>query len=451
LTHQRHLPTVVLSGFKFRCLFCLILCLLAVQRAVAQNGKWKELPFPVSPGQPFSRIDFADSVNGWLLSADGYFTRSTDGGNSWSVASKFPHPGKPREFKLYNERNAVVLMADSMMYGYSKPRAFLITTDGGAKWSSAEFPDTSASAWVGSVSLLRQDRIGFIKTTYDGQYFYSLLYTSSNLGISWDTVTTFYWLANCFGILKNGRMFACPLLQGPPGPCSVDYSDDGIHWNGFIPDAHYLWLVGSWGEYFNDNLCCFNLTYEDGSLGFRILYNATTGASSEIGGWGTGALYDDGSVLSISYPGGLVSDSAGLYDITQSEPHPALPVAQLATLSSRSAWILTSGGRLFKRIDKDTGVEDRTRGLVTALSLEQNYPNPFNPSTVIRYSLNHSGEATLRVFDILGHLVATLHEGSQSSGDYVVEWDASGLPSGLYFYRLESTSSVLVRKALLLK
>jgi hypothetical protein len=67
----------------------------------------------------------------------------------------------------------------------------------------------------------------------------------------------------------------------------------------------------------------------------------------------------------------------------------------------------------------------------------QNYPNPFNPSTTIRYQLPTTGRVTIKVFDLLGQEVATLVHEQKQAGNYSVEWNASNVPSGVYFYRTE--------------
>jgi serine protease len=83
--------------------------------------------------------------------------------------------------------------------------------------------------------------------------------------------------------------------------------------------------------------------------------------------------------------------------------------------------------------------------------LEQNYPNPFNPSTVIRYALPVRGHAILKVFNTLGQEVATLVDGDQEAGIKSVEFNAGGLASGMYFYRLQSEGLVQTRKLLYLR
>ncbi len=87
-----------------------------------------------------------------------------------------------------------------------------------------------------------------------------------------------------------------------------------------------------------------------------------------------------------------------------------------------------------------------------AFLLEQNYPNPFNPETTIRYHVAHPGSIRLEVFDLQGRRVATLVDRQQAQGTYSVQWDASQLASGTYFYRIEANGRVYdTRKALFIK
>jgi hypothetical protein len=83
--------------------------------------------------------------------------------------------------------------------------------------------------------------------------------------------------------------------------------------------------------------------------------------------------------------------------------------------------------------------------------LAQNYPNPFNPSTAIVYRVGSRELVSLRVYDLLGREVATLVNEVKQPGTYTVQWDASSLASGLYFYRLEAGGLVYSKKSIFLK
>ncbi|MCL4551355.1 MAG: T9SS type A sorting domain-containing protein [Bacteroidetes bacterium] len=84
-------------------------------------------------------------------------------------------------------------------------------------------------------------------------------------------------------------------------------------------------------------------------------------------------------------------------------------------------------------------------------ALNQNYPNPFNPSTVINYQLSMNGKVTLKVYDVLGREVKKLVDEYQSRGKYSVNFDASQLASGVYFYELVSGDFISTKKMVLLK
>jgi len=84
-------------------------------------------------------------------------------------------------------------------------------------------------------------------------------------------------------------------------------------------------------------------------------------------------------------------------------------------------------------------------------ALYQNYPNPFNPSTVIKYTLPTASNVKLEVFNVTGEKVTTLVEGFKNEGYYEVNFNASGLPSGLYLYRISAGAFVQTRKMILLR
>ncbi|MDA3886089.1 MAG: T9SS type A sorting domain-containing protein [Candidatus Delongbacteria bacterium] len=97
-----------------------------------------------------------------------------------------------------------------------------------------------------------------------------------------------------------------------------------------------------------------------------------------------------------------------------------------------------------------TGIEEQNTLPVTSL-LYQNYPNPFNPTTEISFSLNQKQDVNLSVFNSKGELVQVLFEGKKEKGNHSINFDASGLNSGVYFYKLSRDETIETRRMLLLK
>ncbi len=95
--------------------------------------------------------------------------------------------------------------------------------------------------------------------------------------------------------------------------------------------------------------------------------------------------------------------------------------------------------------------------LVSGFILEQNYPNPFNPSTKIKFTIPvtlsevEGSLVTLKVYDVLGNEVTTLVNEELSAGEYELDFNATNLTSGIYFYRLKSEDFIQTKKMILLK
>ena len=97
------------------------------------------------------------------------------------------------------------------------------------------------------------------------------------------------------------------------------------------------------------------------------------------------------------------------------------------------------------------GIEPISGNVPEKYSLSQNYPNPFNPTTNIKLQIAKSGFVKLTVFDISGREAATLVNENLNAGEYNVDFNASGLSSGVYFYRIETAGFTDVKKMTLIK
>ena len=103
------------------------------------------------------------------------------------------------------------------------------------------------------------------------------------------------------------------------------------------------------------------------------------------------------------------------------------------------------------RVDESTTSTEIASDLPATVRLGQNYPNPFNPATLIRYDLNRESHVRLQVFDLLGRLVSTLVDDQQAAGAHELRFDATGLSSGTYLYRLDAGGVVQSRRMIVVK
>jgi len=184
---------------------------------------------------------------------------------------------------------------------------------------------------------------------------------------------------------------------------------------------------------------------QDGSIYFRALKADPIPFYPE--------LFDDGS---------YGDNSAGDNTYTNNTVQRDLPETPLGKYGVRIAAVNTSlrqatmvDVETFSIVDEGTGLNEKEI-LPAEFILYQNHPNPFNPSTTIKYEIPSVGTSRdfsvqLKVYDILGREVATLVNEQQKAGYYEVQFDASNLTSGIYFYKLQSGQFVESRKMILLR
>ena len=98
-----------------------------------------------------------------------------------------------------------------------------------------------------------------------------------------------------------------------------------------------------------------------------------------------------------------------------------------------------------------TGIQPVNNIVPDKFSLRQNYPNPFNPVTNIDFSIPQAGQVKMQVYDVTGKVVAELVNSRLNAGTYKVDFDASKLSSGVYFYKIEAEGFTAIKKMMLVK
>ncbi len=163
------------------------------------------------------------------------------------------------------------------------------------------------------------------------------------------------------------------------------------------------------------------------------------------------ALMTSGTIIGT---GGTAGDHRGVLT--------AQPLNLGAAETARVAFGLVMGFSLTDLQNKTSVMRDAYEAIAVAtdpvssdlpqeIHLYQNYPNPFNPTTTISYELPQAADATLTVVDPLGRVVRELASGTQPAGRYEMSFDAAGLPSGVYLYRLKTTDNVETKRMVVVK
>jgi photosystem II stability/assembly factor-like uncharacterized protein len=365
--------------------------------------------------KPLRGTSFIDASHGTVVGDSGTILRTTDGGATWAPQSS----GTTIDcrgvcFTDVNNGTAV-----GGRGGGDDPGIILHTTNGGVTWVK-QFETDSTS--INSVSFT------------DGS-------TGTAVGGGWTDVVG--WWTTILRTTDGGTTW-----RTQPGPQSdilrgVVFTDSntgtavgGANGSGDIPYSSYLiirtndggatWTVqkkvtragnGFNSIFFNDA----NTGTAVGYLGYCSSWNTAHNILRTTDG---GSTWEPQS-------SGTSNPLRGVYFIN----------AKVGTVVGDSGTILrtTNGGV--------TSVEGEERhGIPGQFLVDQNYPNPFNPSTTIRYGLPERSQVHLAVYNTLGQQVTVLQNGEQEAGYHDVRFDASNLPSGVYFYRLQGGSYVETRK-----
>ena len=230
------------------------------------------------------------------------------------------------------------------------------------------------------------------------------------------------------------------IIKGGPGVGWENKSvDPNIHLNRIYNDVELewsdLWAVGSEGKiYYSSNYGIDWTTRNSGVTSDLYDIKFRSGTDGMIVGAGGVVRYTTNAGLtwlSDPYFDGLTNGDIRAISIV--DTNTASAIVHNATESRSGTLILSVSTEPF------TDVKDDGGSIPSAFRLEQNYPNPFNPSTKLSFVISQLSLVTLRVYDLLGREVAVLVNEEKPAGTYEINFDASGLSSGVYYYQLQAT------------
>jgi len=408
------------------------------------HGSWTQVEIEDFTGR-LNKTHFITPQAGWILSSSQIF-RTTDGGESFHEV--VPADEDP-QYEWQRDYQEIFFSDDQTGWIISRYEGIFRTEDGGDTWDRiGEGTDGSFnSVWFhGPDTGWMAGSNGEIRRTGDGGQTWEQLDsgTDERLREIRFADSQIGWVAGNDGTI----------LRTTDGGDSWVEQDSGTDrtLNSFtVFDAQTAWAAG------DDEIILF--TGDGGStwstqhlaedISFRTpdLENIFTIDRDTV--WAVGG-YRQNVLTMFSTDGGLTWARV---------PVPEGWLLKNAHFTnSQSGWAVGESGTILRYSGPGSEAETPVSvhpgdpsELVTELELDQNFPNPFNPTTQIHYSLPEPSNVRLDVFNMLGQRVAVLVNEGKSAGRHTVRFDASGLSSGVYFYRLQTGSQTLARQMMLIK
>lgn len=352
----------------------------------------------------------------------GKIYRSKDNGQTWT--------------RINNDMDAAYVWAIAKKSGgrmfAATEKGLYASTDKGSTWSLKSFAgkDVRAIAVDQSGNLFAGTwGFGMFKSTDNGT-----TWSEVNGGLSCNAIHSLI-------VNDNDEIFA-----GTFGSGVEKSSDHGSSWTKLNLGFDYVWSLAS------SSNALYAGTYGKGlfkSTDNGDTWNRCAGVASSFI-YDVAATADGKNVFACAWGAGVYSLSNESNDFTSIGMAGFNSSAVFFNPASKKLMVGTGDGAIYTT---DLSVTDVKNSASTKLTFElkQNYPNPFNPSTSISYSLDRDGAVSLTVYNITGQVVKTLVDEFQVKGNHSVQFNASNMPSGVYFYRLTTPAQSTLKKMILLK
>ena len=370
-------------------------------------------------------VSGANLFAGTYASYGGGVFLSTNNGTSWT--------------RIYAWEYSVHALTVSGTNLFAAANGVFLSTDNGTSWTAVNSGLISTTVYALAVS-----GTNLFAGTSGG------VFLSTNNGTSWTAVNT-----GLINVTKRSRYVETLAISGTNLFAGTDdgvflSTNNGTSWN----------AVNSGLTNTSINVLAISSTNLFAGTGDGVFLSTNNGTS-----WtaeNTGLTYVGAEALAVSgtnlfdgnVEGVFLSTNNGTSWAAASRGANNIYNVNTLTISGTYLYAGTIDNGVWRRPLSEminTRVEDRNNQIPNHFSLHQNYPNPFNPSTVISYQIASAGKVSLKVYDMLGREVATLVNETKSAGNYTATFNATKLPSGVYFYRLQAGTYSNTKKLLLLK
>ena len=417
--------------------------------------------------QAFS-VSITPSNTFWCAADSGIIFKSTSEGSSWDIAY--------REYITKENLRSVYFLDQQTGFAAGVRGTLITSTNGGVNWS---YRNLGAENSFNSLVFVNGST-GFLG---GGQGYFGVVFKTTNRGSNWQIAYRDSAQVNALQFINANTGW---------GACNnnvfIKTTDAGNSWSrSTIPNASYN---NNNDIYFLDQNTGFvgrNGIYKttDGGLNwYRVLVNSTqtiqfignigyattttfmksTNTGENWVSYPTGGSYR-GDVFFINAETGWVNSpsiirkttNGGLNWSIQNSNLNSITVNSIFFLNENQGWVVGDYGGIMRTTNGGIGIEPVSSTIPNGYELRQNYPNPFNPTTKLRFSIPLSrGVAEgrgvlLKVYDVLGKEIAVLVNENLKPGTYEIEWDATNIPSGVYFYSLITSEFTQTKKMVVLK
>lgn len=377
----------------------------------------------------WSSIFFINPLTGWCVGGRGTILKTTNGGSLWDSTISL-QTNTLNSIYFVNSQTGWTVGGSAGANGY----VIYKTTNGGTSWI-LQLSSTSPNNGLYSVFFLNV-QTGF---TVGGS---GLIFKTTNGGTNWNSYSgtnTNYnniqfispqtgWIFGGGIVTKttNGGDNWAPL--GTISNCTYGCFADTL--TGWVGNLHYISKTTNGGNNWNTQL-----SLPSGNDWFTTLkfINKRIGFATCNSG-----------IIFKTTNGGL---NWSMNKIAQNW------LSSIFFVDTLTGWIAGCNGIIVKTTNcgSSTNLENYNSIIPGNSSLNQNYPNPFNPSTKIRFQIKQTGFVLLKVYDILGKEIKILVKEKLGAGTYEVQFSINDLPSGVYFYRIETKDFVQTKKMIFIK
>lgn len=421
---------------KINSVLAIIAILISFQSTVISQFSWSEQSSGVTT--QLTSVSAIDVNHAWICGYAGVVLRTTNGGTNWVSVTGAPIPNTLNLHCIYAIDSITALVG-----GSSATSAFIFrTSNAGASWQQVF---TQAGGFINSI-IMGTPQAGFMMGDPVGGRW--TLFGTITAGLTWDS-TNFYLPQNGSEAGWNNSMY---------------YESNNGVWFGTNNTRIYktsnllLWIPQPTPGQLNSYALWFRNSNEGMTGDTALLYTSNGGTT-----WGNAgaSLPGTGNMAGITAIANLwivVRQTTAIYigisngiNWNTSYTAPAGNYRHITKQrNNQNIFGVRTNGGITKGVYL-TGIQPVSNVMPDNFELRQNYPNPFNPVTNISFDISNSNFVSLVVYDVLGREVETLVNENLNPGKYNVNYDASRLTSGVYYYKLTAGNFFETKKMILSK